>query len=219
MMEMFYTIIMDMHILSKRFSDVLIQSGTIAEGSINKAVSGKMYNRVIRAFKLTYEAIMHKVIFDHVEIGEDIYYQVNWRDDLDFKIFWQESCLQEKYNQFLDAREKLKNGEPLHKCRMSFLEMVELLLSTIYLIRSGDWELLLECIRRILPDTFVFDHINYTRYLSVMLHLLNDFPDVYGEFMGGKFAAQFTENSKFSHIKTNGVIKMTLNKDAKTGNH
>ena len=141
-----------------------------------------MYSRGIRAYKLMYEAIVRKVILDHVETGEDIYYQVNCRDDLDFETFWQESCLQDKYNQFLDAKEKLKNGEPLQKFWMSFLRMVELLSSAIYSTRYSDWELLLECIRRILPYTFAFDHINYARYLSVMLgdklQLSNDFPNV-----------------------------------------
>ena len=55
-----------------------------------------MYNRGIRTYKLMYETTMRKVIIEHVEIDEDIYYQVNWRDDLDFKTFWQESCLQKK---------------------------------------------------------------------------------------------------------------------------
>ena len=229
MMGMFNTIMMYMHILSKWFSDaglrdVLIQSGTIAERSIDKALSGKMYNRGIREYKLMYEAIMRKVVLDHVETGEDIYYQANWLDDLDLETFWQESCLQEKYNQFLDSRKKLNNGEPLQKFWMSFLEMVKLFLSTIYSTRHADWELLLECIRRILPYTFAFDHINYARYFSVMLgdmlQLPNDFPDVYEEFMGGKFAAQLTENSKFSRIKTDKVMEMTLNKGTKTpGNH
>ena len=82
MMEMFHTIMMFMHILSKRFfdavlRDVLIQSGIIAEVSIDKALSRKMYNRGIRPYKLMYEAIMRKVILDHIDIGEDIYYQVN----------------------------------------------------------------------------------------------------------------------------------------------
>ena len=54
-------------------------------------------------------------ILDQVEIGEDIYCQINWRDDLNFETFWQEPCSQEKCNQFLDAREKLKDGEPLQK--------------------------------------------------------------------------------------------------------
>ena len=79
---MFHTIMMFMHILSKRFfdavlRDVPIQSGIIAEGSIDKALSRNMYNRGIRPYKLMYEAIMGKVILDHIDIGEDIYYQVN----------------------------------------------------------------------------------------------------------------------------------------------
>ena len=120
MMRMFQTITMYMHILSKRFSnaglrDVLIQSDIIAEGSLDKALSEKMYNRGIRAYKLKYEAIICKVMLDYVETGKDIYHQVNWRGDLNFETFWQGICLQEKYNQFLDAREKLKNSEPLQK--------------------------------------------------------------------------------------------------------
>ena len=112
-MGMFDTITMYLHILSKRFSyaglrDVLIQSDTIAEGSVDKALSEKMYNRDIRAYKLMYDAIMRKVILDNVQTGKDIYHQVNWRDDLNFESFWQGICLQAKYNQFLDAREKLK---------------------------------------------------------------------------------------------------------------
>ena len=53
-----------------------------------------MYNRGSRAYKLLYEAIIRKAILDQVEIGEDIYYKVNWRDDLDLENLWQESCLQ-----------------------------------------------------------------------------------------------------------------------------
>ena len=122
-------------------------------------------------------------------------------------------------NQFLDAREELKNDEPLQKFWMSFLQMVELLLSTIYSIRYGDCKLLLQCITRILPYTFAFHHINYVRYLSVMLRdklpLPNDFPDVYGNFVGRKIAAQLTENSTFLRIETDKVIEMSLNKDTK----
>ena len=100
---------------------------------------------------------------------------------------------------------------------MSFVEMVELLLSTIHLIWSIDWELLLECLRRVAPYRFAFDHINYASYLPVMLgdilQLPNDFPDVYEKFMGGKFAVQLTENTEFS---TDKVIEVSLNKDTKT---
>ena len=97
--------------------------------------------------------------------------------------------------------------------------MEELLLITIYSIRYGDWKLLLQCITRILPYTFAFDHVSYVRYLSAMLGdklpLPNDFPDVYKNFVGRKFTAQLTENSTFLRIETDKVMEMSLNKDAK----
>ena len=127
-----------------------------------------MYNRSSRAYKLLYEAIIRKAILDQVEIGEDIYYKVNWRDDLDSENLWQESCLQDARINFWMQE---KNWRMMNSYKNSgcFLQMVELLLSTIYSIRYGDWKLLLQCITRILPYTFTFDHINYLRYLSVML--------------------------------------------------
>ena len=62
---------------------------------------------------------------------------------------------------------------------MSFLEMVELLLNTVYAIRAGYWELLLECIRNILSYTFAYDSINYARYLSAMLRDMLQFPKIF----------------------------------------
>ena len=62
MIGMFHMLMMFMHILSKWFStaglrDVLIQSGVIAEGLVDKALPGKMCNRGVRLYKLAYEAI------------------------------------------------------------------------------------------------------------------------------------------------------------------
>ena len=225
MMGIFHTLMMFMHILSKRFSsaglrDVLIQSVVIAEGSVDKALSGKMYNRGVRLYKLAYEAITRKV-FD--EMGstkeEDDWLRSN-TNIADFDLFWEQEILEKKYMEFLDIREKMKEGEPLQKFWMSFLEMVELLLNTIYSVRSGNWELLLECIRNILPYTFAYDNINYARYLTAMLEdmlqLPKDFPEVHEEFMNGNFAVQLTDDTKFSRVETDKVIEMTLNKDMKT---
>ena len=63
----------------------------------------------------------------------------------------------------------MKDGEPLQKSWMSFLEMVKLLLNIIYDIRAGYFELLLECIPNVLSYTFPYDNINYARYLLAML--------------------------------------------------
>jgi hypothetical protein len=100
---------------------------------------------------------------------------------------------------------------------MSFLDMVEILLNTIYSIRSGKWELLIECIRCIIPYTFAYNNFNYARYLPAMLgdmlQLPTEFPEIYEEFMKGNFTAQLSDNGKFARTETDKVIEMTLNKD------
>ena len=63
-----------------------------------------MYNRGIRAYTLIYEAIISKVILGQVEIGEDICYKVNWRDELDLETFWQEYCLQDARINFFGCK-------------------------------------------------------------------------------------------------------------------
>ena len=69
--------------------------------------------------------------------------------------------------------------------------MMELLLSLIYSVRLGKWDLLLECIRSIIPFTFAYDHINYASYLPVllgeMLSLEDDYPDIYERFKAGRY--------------------------------
>ena len=67
MMGMFHMLMMFKHTLSKRFSaaalrDLVIQSGIIAEGSVDKALSGKMYTRGVWLYKLAYEAITRKLL-------------------------------------------------------------------------------------------------------------------------------------------------------------
>ena len=69
--------------------------------------------------------------------------------------------------------------------------MMELLLSLIYSVRLGKWDLQLECIRSIIPFTFAYDHINYASYLPVllgeMLSLEDDYPEIYKRFKAGRY--------------------------------
>ena len=124
-------------------------------------------------------------------------------------------------NSYLDLCIRLNSSEfKLKQFWMSYLQMVELLLSTIYSVRLGKWDLLLECIRKIIPFSFVYDHVNYTRYLPAMLgemlELEKLFPEVHQQFQAGKIAAQLTNDNLFSRCETDKVIEMTLNKDTKT---
>ena len=59
MLCMFHTRIMFMTVIYKWFKDAgstdfVIQLGLLAEGSVDQALSGKMYNRGVRVYKLMY---------------------------------------------------------------------------------------------------------------------------------------------------------------------
>ena len=107
----------------------------------------------------------------------------------------------------------MQAGQPLQQFWMSFLEMTDLLLNNIYSIRSGDWELLLKCVRSILPYCFANDNIKNACYLTLMLgdmlQLSINFPEIHQGFMRGKFAAQLCDNFGFSRVETDKVIEMT----------
>ena len=220
MMGMFHLLMMFMHVLSKRFSatgvrDILAQSNTISEGSVDQALCGKMYNRGVRCYKLMYEAIVRRVL-EEMKIGTDEIID----DHQSFEEVRSGQSFVKKYTDFINFREALEKGEPLQKFWMSFLEMTELLLNTIYSLRNGGFELLVECIRLIIPYAFAYDHINYARYLTSMLgdllKLPTEFPDIYKELLHGNLVAQLTEGTKFARVETGKVIEMTLNKDTKT---
>ena len=128
--------------------------------------------------------------------------------------------IQEYFNNYSNLKYEINNSEfRLPKFWISYIEMVELLLNVIYACRAGLWDLLLECIREIIPYAFAYDNINYARYLSVMLGdmlaLEYDFPEICEQFLLGNFTAQLSDGV-FSRVETDKVIEMTLNKDTKT---
>ena len=62
MLGIFHTLMMYLSITGKRFQDarlrdLLIQSKVMAEGPIDRALIGKMYNRAVRCIRLVYEAL------------------------------------------------------------------------------------------------------------------------------------------------------------------
>ena len=57
MLGIFYTIMLFLGVMGKRVADaglkdLLIQSSVVAEGSIDKSLCGKQYNRSVRSVKL-----------------------------------------------------------------------------------------------------------------------------------------------------------------------
>ena len=238
MLGIFHTLMMYLGIFGKRFADgglrdLLIQSEVIAEGSVDRALKGKMYNRSVRNVKLVYEALsrmllnkFNKQLED--ELNEDVADKMkeiftgvtNNLCEEQVKDFIESAEFTTYQNAFIDFVDNMKeNGGDLAKYWLSFIEMAKILLNLIYATRAGLWDLFLESAKDVIPYTFAYDNINYSCYLTVMVGEMSQLeiekPDVYLEFKKGNFAAQLSE-SKFGRIEPDKVIEMTINKDTKT---
>ena len=240
MLGTFHTIMMYLGIIGKRFKDaglrdILIQSEVIAEGSVDRALTGKMYNRSVRSYKLVYEALMQMLIEKmQFEMKDDLE-KNNTIDHVAAKIsIFSASPSQERYEDllddidiqrynsiFIDYRMNLEHtGSELCKFWLTFLDMVNLLLNTLYATRTGHWNLLLECLREIAMYAFAYDNYNYARYLPAfigeMIALETTNPTVYSEFQNGGFAVQLSKTNTFGRVETDKVIETTVNRDTKT---
>ena len=124
------------------------------------------------------------------------------------------------FHMLLDYKTQIfENGGQLAQFWLSFLDMVGTLLNTIYATRAGNWVLLLESYRDMIPYTFAYDHLNYAKYLTPMLAELSNLevthPDIYQEFANGNFSAQVSSTNSFGRTEMDKLIEVTINKDTK----
>ena len=84
-------------------------------------------------------------------------------------------------------------------------ELELLLLMFVKSIRVADFKMFCDALEQIIPWMFALDHVHYARWLPVFLQDLKELstrhPDVYQEFLSGKFTVQKT-NRKFSSMAT-----------------
>ena len=169
-----------------------------------------MYNRSVRAHKIVYEAfyrcLLNRVEYNNTEDHElastisDIQDKVTEFSEVILQIshdeFIESSFFEQFNNAVTDYKQYLESTSDLAKFWLSYLSMVELLLNTIYATRTGDWDLLLECVRDIARYAFAYDNYNYARYLtpwfSEILTLGTSIPEVHQEFIKGNFSVQLS---------------------------
>ena len=222
----FHTICNLMSIIGKRFEDaglkdLCIESGVIAEGSIQNVLTGKMYNRGVRVHKCIYEALMrlawkqfalwvnevhpnklpavHALEEQVAEVANDIS-QRSHDAILQSTGFGEVHRL---WDAFLDHL-RSSNGEQ-SRFWMSYVDIVNnILLALIRASREGNWLLHLHAIRAMIPWCFAYDKVNYARYLPVylaeMINLQTDQPDVHQGLMAGHFSVQLSEGSTFGRL-------------------
>jgi hypothetical protein len=151
----------------------MIESEVVASGSMTGVLSGRHYNRCIRAHKIMYEA-MERLRFQAFEktltaaekesfnaIAIDV--QEDSRRE-GFLEMCSSSIVAEakaKYDQFIERK---SDENPSFAFWSNYIEMVQLLLLYIRATRTSDWSLHLSSLRSMIPWFFVTDRINYSRY-------------------------------------------------------
>lgn len=152
----------------------MINSGLVASGSIDGVLSGKKYNRAIRAWKIVMEAL-ERMRFDafiqknpHIVrlFGDFFDSMVDTFPDDQFMDYVNSSQIEDVYTQYFAYVRGRAENNPMFSFWSSFIEMVELLLLFLRGTRADDWYLHLSAVRSMLPWFFAYDRVNYQRYLT-----------------------------------------------------
>ena len=85
--------------------------------------------------------------------------------------------------------------------------------------RTGDWQGHLQTVQELLPVFLECDSINYLRYASFYLEttrkLPQDYPEIYKEFIKGKFAVK-TNKGSFNAVSLNMKLEQTIQRSKKS---
>jgi len=167
----FHTCMMFLGTIGKRFKDggfrdIVIESGIVAERSVNGVLSGKHYNRSLRTVKLLQEALLRLVIDAYYEtLSHDDQEEMKQTGTLLFRAY-SDGNFKTTANSYEVTRlitnlrvfvSELSESSPTFKYWMSFVHMVSILLQFIRATRIGDWDLHLAAIRYMLRWVFAYD--------------------------------------------------------------
>ena len=231
MMDGFHLLMMLLGVIGTRFGDaclreLAVQSEVVAEGSIDKVLSGKQYNRAVRLHKLTYEALMRLLLKEFessVELSTPLDLEQLKLDpnQEEFARVLHSDNFREWENQFTAFVQGIqKSGTDLARFWLTYLDLCELLLNLIYATRTGKWDLYLVCIEEVINWAFAYDRQNYARYLIPFLNdmrsLSTTMPEVHAAFSNGQFSVQMGKRNPFGRNEADKTIENTINRDCKT---
>ena len=235
----FHLLMMLLGIMGTRYGDaglreLAVQSEVVAEGSIERVLEGKNYNRTVHLHKVVYEALFRMLlnkfeaslpahaidIFQQKEILIESFKLDLCKDGFE-RIFMSKEL--REWNDLLvtHMNETKSKGSDLKKFWLTYLDLCELLLNLIFSTCSGNWELYLACIEEVIPWAFAHDRHKYARSLLPFLNDMRDlpatFPEVYAAFCNGEFSVQMSPSNPFGGNEADKTIENTINRDCKTG--
>ena len=214
--------------------ELAVQSEVLAEGSIERVLEDKNYNRAVRLHKMVYKALF-RMLLNNFEASLpahaiDIFQQKEiliekFKFNLckgEFERIFISKGFREWNDLLVTYMNEMKSkGSDLEKFWLIYLELCKLLLNLIFVARSENWELYLACIEEVIPWALAHDRHRYVRSLLPFINDVRDlsttFPEVYTAFYNGEFSVQMSLSNSFGGNETDKTIENTINRDCKTG--
>ena len=213
-----------------------------AENAVDYILNGKAYARAIRGHTLIYAVLNSMILceaydFMSHENEESNMITLSERDDVhpDLKeagqlydglladvIQAKEACSRnvlKRISQVLQKHTSRIAEFPMGQLWLQYMSMVELLLQFLKAERTGDFDLHLSSLRKMLPHLAAAGHSHYTKsghvYLTDMLNLEKTSPDVHHQFRSGKFVIRRTDRF-WAGLSTDLVIEQVLMRTLKS---
>lgn len=228
--QMTFSKVMGKFLESSGISDMWVESEVFGETTAGNILKGKLWNRVIRAHKLSYEALWRVLWPILLSWAKDEGKDPDGKlADLPAKFASGFTATDDKSSTTVDFPayklamdemghvvdiihefDKAHQSNPTFCYWRQYMLLVSILLRFTRAIREGDWDLYLSCIAEMLPWFAAFDHVNYTRWASVFLSdmkaLPHNAPEVHQAFQDGDFVTKETTTT-FNQIPDDQALE------------
>ena len=212
--------------------EILIETNIFGKHVAEQALRGDHYDRSTKLYFIINEALTRlqlKAFFtlerlqkykNELEILEDLKNAIS-EESVDeakklLEIFTERSqALINDFEKFVAIR---SNESPMFRYFNNVLIMIGIVHNKHKSIRTGNWNMYVDSLKKQQPIFHVTDRIHYSRFgpihLEDCLNLERDMPQVYNQFIMGAFTVKLTDRP-FSSIAIDQSLESGINKPAK----
>lgn len=193
-----------------------------AQASTEKMLAGHAYSRAVRAHTLCNLALGH-ILLTRMEISEEettalLRVLDSTSLDCDYET---NPTLASIYQKFKNTLEEVEKGGATAKLWVQYFNLTTLMKQFIHAERSGNWELHLSCIKKMLPYFHASGHFLYAKsahiYLQDMLALKGKLaPTDYEKFVVNGWFSIRRSDKFWSGVWTDMTIEQTLMRSLKS---